>query len=128
MSWKMASMHTKKRSGPSIDPCGTPAYKDSIWKNNSSSSIEKVIFKRCENFSPDTSSFEFIEKTTTPNTIESFADVTADSSYLFTRIKHCEEKWTATWQNQQNECAPSEDSDQPGHPPSLISLLSALNW
>ena len=30
--------------------------------------------------------------------------------------------WAATWQNQQNECAPSEDSDQPGHPPSLISL------
>ena len=26
----------------------------------------------------------------------------------------------ATWQNQQNGCAPSEDSDQPGHPPSLI--------
>ena len=25
--------------------------------------------------------------------------------------------WTATWQNQQNECAPTEDSDQPGHPP-----------
>ena len=23
--------------------------------------------------------------------------------------------WAATWQNQQNECAPSEDSDQPGH-------------
>ena len=28
--------------------------------------------------------------------------------------------WTATWQTQQNECAPIEDSDQPGHPPSLI--------
>ena len=28
--------------------------------------------------------------------------------------------WAATWQNQQSECAPSEDSDQPGHPPSLI--------
>ena len=28
--------------------------------------------------------------------------------------------WAATWQNQQNECAPSEDSDEPGHPPSLI--------
>ena len=28
--------------------------------------------------------------------------------------------WAATWQNQQNECAPSEDSDQPGHLPSLI--------
>ena len=28
--------------------------------------------------------------------------------------------WAASRQNQQNECAPSEDSDQPGHPPSLI--------
>ena len=27
------------------------------------------------------------------------------------------------WQNQQSDCTPSEDSDQPGHPPSLISLL-----
>ena len=36
----------------------------------------------------------------------------------------CSEKlwnWAASWQNQQNECAPSEDSDQPGHLPSLIS-------
>ena len=24
------------------------------------------------------------------------------------------DKWAATWQNKQNECAPSEDSDQPG--------------
>ena len=31
--------------------------------------------------------------------------------------------WTATWQNQQSDCAPSEDSDQPGHPPNLISLV-----
>ena len=30
--------------------------------------------------------------------------------------------FAATWQNQQNEYMPSEDSDQPGHPPSLISL------
>ena len=29
-----------------------------------------------------------------------------------------------TWQNQQNECAPSEDSDQPGHPPSLIRVFT----
>ena len=28
--------------------------------------------------------------------------------------------WPVTWQNQQNECVPSEDSDQPGHLPSLI--------
>ena len=32
--------------------------------------------------------------------------------------------WAATWQNQQNECAPSEDSDQRGHPPSLIRIFA----
>ena len=33
-------------------------------------------------------------------------------------------KWAATWQNQQNECAPTEYSDQPGHPPSLIRVFA----
>ena len=33
-------------------------------------------------------------------------------------------KWATTWQNRQNECAPSKDSDQPGHPPSLISVFT----
>ena len=33
-------------------------------------------------------------------------------------------KWAATWQNQQSECAPSEDSDQPGHSPSQISVFA----
>ena len=28
--------------------------------------------------------------------------------------------WAMTWKNQQNECAPSEDSDQPGHPSDQI--------
>ena len=32
--------------------------------------------------------------------------------------------WAATWQNKQNECAPSEDSDQHGHPPSLIRVFA----
>ena len=32
--------------------------------------------------------------------------------------------WAATWQNQQYECAPSVDSDQPGHPPSLIRVFA----
>ena len=32
--------------------------------------------------------------------------------------------WAATWQNQQNECAPSKDSDQPGHTPSLIRVFA----
>ena len=34
------------------------------------------------------------------------------------------QKWAATWQNQQNGCAPSEDSDQPGHLPSLIRVFA----
>ena len=29
-----------------------------------------------------------------------------------------------TWQNQQNGCVSSEDSDQPGHPPSLIRVFA----
>ena len=32
--------------------------------------------------------------------------------------------WAASWQNQQNDCAPSEDSDQPGQPPSLIRVFA----
>ena len=32
--------------------------------------------------------------------------------------------WATTWQNQQNECALSVDSDQPGHPPSLIRVFA----
>ena len=32
--------------------------------------------------------------------------------------------WAASWWNQQNDCAPSEDSDQPGHPPSLIRAFA----
>ena len=36
----------------------------------------------------------------------------------------CRSKWATTWQNQQNDCAPSEDSDQPGHPPSLIRVFA----
>ena len=36
----------------------------------------------------------------------------------------CKKIWATTWQNQQNECAPSEDSDQPGHPPSLIRVFA----
>ena len=32
--------------------------------------------------------------------------------------------WAATWQNQQSDCAPSEGSDQPGHPQSLIRVFA----
>ena len=37
-------------------------------------------------------------------------------------------EWAATWQNQQSDCAPSEDSDQPGHPPSLSESSLCAQW
>ena len=39
-------------------------------------------------------------------------------------LSSCEHTWAASWQNQQNEFATSEDSDQPGHPPSLIRVFA----
>ena len=36
--------------------------------------------------------------------------------------------WAASWQNQQNDCAPKEDSDQPGHPPNLIRVFAVTQW
>ena len=38
--------------------------------------------------------------------------------------RHENKIWAASWQNQQNDCAPSKDSDQPGHPPSLIRVFA----
>ena len=32
--------------------------------------------------------------------------------------------WAATWQNQQSECVPSEDADQPERLPSLIRVFA----
>ena len=36
--------------------------------------------------------------------------------------------WAASWQNEQNDCAPSEGSIQPGHPPSLIRVFACAQW
>ena len=48
------------------------------------------------------------------------------SKYVMMKIprKRHDDKWAASWQNQQNYYAPSEDSDQPGHPPSLIRAFA----
>ena len=35
-----------------------------------------------------------------------------------------QKKWATSWQNLQNDCAPSKDSDQPGHLPSLIRVFA----
>ena len=44
---------------------------------------------------------------------------------IFWTLQRCKNgyNWAASWQNQQSECAASEDSDQPGHPPSLIRVF-----
>ena len=38
-------------------------------------------------------------------------------------VIHSMSIWAASWQIQKNDCAPSENSDQPGHPPNLIRAL-----
>ena len=50
-----------------------------------------------------------------------YFSLTVSSSNIFWGITAT---WAASWQNQQNQCAPSEDSDQPGHPPSLIRVFA----
>ena len=46
------------------------------------------------------------------------------SQFDHTFVKQSNQKWAMTWQNQQSDYAPSEDSDQPGHPPSLIRVFT----
>ena len=41
-------------------------------------------------------------------------------------IPNNENIWAASWQNQQNDSAPSDDSDKPGHPPSLIRVCALI--
>ena len=41
-----------------------------------------------------------------------------------TLLKRAAIKWAATWQNQQSECAPGKDSDEPGNPPILIRVFA----
>ena len=38
------------------------------------------------------------------------------------------QRWAETWQNQQSECAPSEDLDQPGHLPVWSESSLCAQW
>ena len=47
--------------------------------------------------------------------------------YMYYNVMYTEFKMKSfklQWQNQQNDCAPSDDSDQPGHLPSLIRVFA----
>ena len=57
-------------------------------------------------------------------TVEEIRRVFGDNFEILFYISPWKHKWATTWQNQQNECAPSEDSDQPVHPPSLIRVFA----
>ena len=51
--------------------------------------------------------------------------LTDQSGHAYIPIRYVRQIiWAATWQNQQNDCAPSEDSDQPVHSPSLIRVFT----
>ena len=53
--------------------------------------------------------------------LESFVNFCEDTIFEVYYIS------AATWQNQQNECVASEDSDQSGHPPSLIRVFAVCS-
>ena len=53
--------------------------------------------------------------------------VKSHKSFVFV-IPSISLKWAATWQNQQSDCVPSKDSDQPGHLPSLIRVFACTQW
>ena len=53
-----------------------------------------------------------------------FLSYSSSNKFLNIIIMVPEYIWATTWQTQQNERAPNEDSDQPGHPPSLIRVFA----
>ena len=55
---------------------------------------------------------------------KNFETIVPLSFYMTSWLQFIKYIWAATWQNQQRGCAPSEDSDQPGHPPSLIRVFA----
>ena len=51
--------------------------------------------------------------------------ITSNLKMSYADVNFCgEANWAASWQNQQCGYALSEDSDQPGHPPSLIKIFA----
>ena len=56
----------------------------------------------------------------TMNSMFNFQQIRLERTHAYFHVANT--MWAATWQNQQNECAPREDSDQPGHSPSDQSL------
>ena len=53
--------------------------------------------------------------------------LTNQTSWQYIHVQNhfnCNCIWAALWQNQQNDCVPSEDSDQSGHPPSLSRIFA----
>ena len=48
----------------------------------------------------------------------------SDSHVLNLPLLFSNYTWATTWQSQQSECVPREDSDQTGHPPNLIRVFA----
>ena len=67
------------------------------------------------------------KKLNTSSEIQNSGDLWADPfeiSTLRRDVSNEEADWATAWHNQQSDCAPSEDSDQPGHSPSLIRVFA----
>ena len=70
--------------------------------------------------------FSYHSLYTQSSTLTKYRVVFSFQQQIWNSLTDC--KWAASWQNQQSECVPSEDSDQPGHPPRLSRVFACAQW
>ena len=73
-------VYTRKRSGPSIDPWGTPAliviHEDSTPHNATLClPVSKIVLEETQEFFFNSQSFQLVEQAPMPNAIERFGDI-----------------------------------------------------
>ena len=91
------------------------------WKYDRDENLEAFMTAMGENF---LSSVDNHILTLSVYTEFVFYESGVISFHLFFHGEMTRQIWAAAWQNQQIECALSGDSDQPGHPPSLIRVFA----
>ena len=94
------------------------AFRGAVWSGSTLFAIPSASFWHYSKVEPHSSNFRVI--TTNFLGVWIFRKFTVMSFTALVRMR----KWATTRQNQQNSYAPSEDSDQPGHPPSLIRVFA----
>ena len=110
--WKCGRTHGRM-------PARVPSYKLTLWAFGSGELKTKRRKKEIVAFY---NAKKKIQNILLQSHVNYFSDIFLCVCFLHT--SSIIYKRAMTWQNQQNECAHSEDSDQPGHPPSLIRVFT----